>query len=396
MTGYAEATTHGVNLINYINGETANKKHPEKIFHVEDRFLPEGLDAQGIYDMMRCRCNKMQRNVIHIEISPAKEHTENFSIDDWRKLWHDFMLEFDALTFKKDGKTYSHKTNIYGSRSTCWLHLDSKSQVPHLHAAVCRKDENGITNNDHDIQRRVQIASENVAIKRGWQTAWEKHAVNIDHVNADCMEILRTMPRWNWNDYVARLTAKGYQVNANPDSKGQLHGYSIQMGNSRYKASELGRGRNLMYSKLESTWNKLHPAMREGISRPSEQVIVKPQTATANLVNRYSAWEYNATRHDITNDGKSYRVYIPERVETVLQDEIDHCEYRDWQEAQELAVALFIGLLATPETPVSVGGGGGSSNSRDKKDEDEMERMRRCARLALSHFGRKKSSGRSR
>jgi hypothetical protein len=53
MIGQAKSVSHGVNLICYISGEAANKKHPEDIHHVEDRFIPSGLDAQGIYDMMR-------------------------------------------------------------------------------------------------------------------------------------------------------------------------------------------------------------------------------------------------------------------------------------------------------------------------------------------------------
>jgi hypothetical protein len=48
MIGQAKAISHGVNLISYISGETTNKKHPEEIHHVETRFLPEGLDVQGI------------------------------------------------------------------------------------------------------------------------------------------------------------------------------------------------------------------------------------------------------------------------------------------------------------------------------------------------------------
>ena len=38
----------GINDIRYITGESRNKKHPERIFHVKDNLLPPGLDAAGI------------------------------------------------------------------------------------------------------------------------------------------------------------------------------------------------------------------------------------------------------------------------------------------------------------------------------------------------------------
>ena len=42
------------------------------------------------------------------------------------------------------------------------------------------------------------------------------------------------------------------------DEAGILHGYVLRKGNSKFKASEIGKGRNLMASKLEGTWKKLH------------------------------------------------------------------------------------------------------------------------------------------
>jgi hypothetical protein len=404
MVGHGKSVSHGVNLICYISGEAANKKHPEDIHHVEDRFIPSGLDAQGIYDMMRQRC-KLKNNVIRIEISPAKQYTENFTMDDWRDLWHDFMQEFDKQVLKdtKSGDIYSYKTNISGSRSTCWLHFESEGKIPHLHAAVCRYDEDGKTNNDHGIHLRAQQAAEAVARKRGWQTAWEKHAINIKQVNDDCMEVLHAMPRWSWSDYVARLQARGYKVNAKPDSKGQLHGYSIQKGNSKYKASELGKGRNLMYSKLESIWNKLHPVSRDEVAKPlvtpSSQTSHNPKSPVVNLLEKYSNWGWNTTRHEITVDGVKHTVHLPKELENVLQEEVDYREYRDWDDIQNLALIFFFGSLAANSAAASSGGGGGGGNDRgwrDKDDEDELARMRRCSRTAIAHYGgRKKSKGRS-
>ena len=117
--------------------------------------------------MMKAHAPK-GKNVIRIEISPAKEHTEHFTMKDWEKLWNDFVREYDCIEFRnRQGEIYSHKTNLSGSIYSVWLHLESKSGIPHLHAAVCRKDKEGRTNNHHNIHLRAQYAAERVARKRG-------------------------------------------------------------------------------------------------------------------------------------------------------------------------------------------------------------------------------------
>ena len=168
MIGKAKSISHGINAIRYITGESRNKKHPELIYHVCDNILPDGLDAQGIWDMMKAHA-PMIKNVIRIEVSPAAEHTRDFIIEDWQQLWQDFVREYDNIEFKdKAGNIYSHKTNIANSISTVRLHFESDSGIPHLHAAVCRKDCDGRTNNDHNIHLRAQNAAERIAEKRGW------------------------------------------------------------------------------------------------------------------------------------------------------------------------------------------------------------------------------------
>ncbi|WP_229099016.1 hypothetical protein [Bacteroides finegoldii] len=61
----------------------------------------------------------MAKNVIRIEISPAKEHTEHFTMKDWEKLWDDFVREYDSMEFRNaQGEIYSHRTNLAGSVPT--------------------------------------------------------------------------------------------------------------------------------------------------------------------------------------------------------------------------------------------------------------------------------------
>ena len=136
--------------------------------------------------------------------------------------------------------------------------MESKGKVPHLHAAICRFDENGNINNDHNINLRAQRAAERMEVKRGWKTAEEIRSCNIPEVSRECMEVLRIMPSWSWEEYKKALARRGYSVYERKDKKDVLRGYAILKGNTKYKASELGVARNLMISKLPRTWQKLH------------------------------------------------------------------------------------------------------------------------------------------
>lgn len=414
MIGKAKSISHGINDIRYISGESRNKEHPELIYHVKDNLLPCELDAQGVWDMMKAHA-PMKNNVIRIEISPAKEHTENFTMQDWQQLWDDFIREFDKIEMANDdGKVYSHKTNLANSIYTVWLHLESDSRIPHLHAAVCRKDRDSSTNNDHKIHIRAHDAAQAVAIQRGWMTAMEIHKTNAAKVAEDMMDILRAMPSWSWDNYAARVQAKGYTLKERKDDKGVIKGYTIGKGKAKFKASELGTGRKLMASKIETTWQKLHGQSETKTVQPvgktmtktdapvapvAAKPVAKPLQHSSEPVADYSSWHENTSRYELPHDGKTSLFYIPDDVMQVFNDEFDYRETANWKELTDMAVALFVGLSALDTVSTDGSGGGGSSNDNDwrnKKDEDEMERARRCARAAVAHIGKKTKSGRKR
>ena len=120
---------------------------------------------------------------------PAPEHTKDFTIDDWQRLWDDFTDEFDNIELlDKNGKTYSPKNRPQRQQGHGVAASGIKSGIPHLHGAFCRIDERGNINNDHDIHLRAQRAAERVALKQGWTTAAEVRETNIGQVNRDCME----------------------------------------------------------------------------------------------------------------------------------------------------------------------------------------------------------------
>lgn len=400
MIAKAISIGHGLTNLRYISGESKNKKNPELITRIADNQMPIGLDAFGIWELMRDRA-QMKKNVIKIEISPAKQYTELFDERDWLDLWKDFMREYDAIEFRdKYGEVYSHKTNLAGSMFTVWLHEEAASGIPHLHAVVCRKDENGRTNNDHNIMARAQLAAERVARKRSWKTAAEAHESRADiaQVSADCMAVLQSMRWWRWGEYVAGLTQKGYSVKARRDKKGALRGYTISKDGHVYKASELGKGRNLMASKIEATWKKLQS---ETASVSRKQLQDNPTGASTRTQQRYnqahakpnidySVWREGMVKYELPNNGRVSLYFLPKPVLDLFDKEFDYREMSNWRELTDMAVSLFVGLTAL-DTASSGGGGKGSGNDngwRDHKDDDELERARRCARHAIAKIGK--------
>ena len=392
MIGKAKSISHGINNIRYITGESRNKKYPELIYHVKDNLLPCRLDAQGIWDMMKAHAPK-GKNVIRIEISPAKEHTEHFTMKDWEKLWNDFVREYDCIEFRnRQGEIYSHKTNLSGSIYSVWLHLESKSGIPHLHAAVCRKDKEGRTNNDHNIHLRAQYAAERVARKRGWTTAMDIRRTNADEVAAGLMEVLRSMPSWSWDDYVAKIRAKGYTLEERRDKKGVLRGYTVGVGDVIYKASELGKDRNLMVSKIEATWKELHKDFhqQEDANIKNHAWNTYEELQTANNARCRNCNEFQSqplVHHSINLNYCDYEIDIPSNANDILMQKVSFPEnnvFGTINDLQQTAVLLFAGYLdAATQMSESSGGGGRTPDGwgRDK-DEDDLEWARRCAKMA--------------
>ena len=333
MIAKAKAISHGINAIRYITGESLNKKHPEKIHRVLDNLMPSQPDTLGIWNSMQLtlsRFKPIKNSVIRVELSPSAEHTRFFDIEDWQKLWQDFAAEFDKQVFTgKDGKVRSCQTNLANSKYTVWLHRESDGEVPHLHAAVCRLDEDGNINNDHNIHLRAQRAAERIAKKRGWTTAVQIRYTNIHQVNRDCMDALRSMPEWSWEEYKNALTRKGYSVHERKDAQHVIRGYALVNGNTKYKASELGIARNLMISKLPKTWDKLHhkPQVTAVSNQPKETQTEQNLKSSASAEHsRYSTYHPDTISYTLNHDDKEHRFYIPEKVLEYFNDEFD---YRD-------------------------------------------------------------------
>ena len=405
MVAIASSISYGGNYLNYITGESNRKTHPELIHHVKDINMPDNLDATAMWYMFKEHTQPFRRltnNSIAFVVSPPKEYTEHFTLEDWAQLWDDFVREFDSLEFRnKAGKIISPKTNLAGTMQTVWLHLDSESEVPHLHASACRVDENNRTINDSYMLTRAFDAAQNVAKKRGWKTSLDFRAEDIDQATADCMDVLRQMEKWDWDDYRAMVTAKGYKFCAKPDKEGKYYGYALVRGKAKYKASELGKGRNLLYKNLEATWRKLHPQpvvkpaprIPQFGTRPASRPVATPaqtyQRPTYIPVERYKQPFYGSAAMDISVGGKEFRRYLPGNVVQCFADTWNADEVENAEQLTNLASAIFVGLLSAGEqAPVSSGGGGSQSDLpwRDK-DDDDLKWAWRCVHYATQKLG---------
>lgn len=176
------------------------------------------------------------------------------------------------------------------------------------------------------------------------------------------------------------------------DKENVVRGYSIKKGNSSYKSSELGTGRNLMPTKIEDTWKKLHsvqkPAAVQAPKPLDSKTPITDKSSTAYVLS--SQAKPSATFNDYQQvfliDGKQVHLSIPERIYKELDSNVEvPCNSNATHgDILKVAMLLFLNYVdAATAMSESYGGGGDAGTGWGKdKDEDELERARRCAKMA--------------
>jgi len=396
MIATARPIAHGEAMTNY-----ATKDNRADLVKVN--LLTEDMPYMGMWDEMVLHMNRFKQKFarkpidktsIRIEVSPSMNESDGWTLDDWRRFTEEFVDELDQVTKTPDGKNKNlTPTNIRNSQYFAALHYDAKSGIPHLHLVVNRIDKDGNINDCHFIGERAVAAAQAVNFRHGWKDPMEIREEHLNQITDDCMDVLRTLPKFNWTDYVTLLTKRGYKVKLRRDKGNVVRGYSIRMGNSTYKSSELGTGRNLMPSKIEDTWRKLHPVQKPmAVQSPSavgstRTVMQSPTTAKAESM--------VATKPIVTStdnqkvfliDGKEEKLSIPENVYKILDSNIEVPVNSNVTHDGILKVAMLLFLNyvdAATQLSESCGGGGGTGTGWGKKDdEDELEWARRCAKMA--------------
>ena len=237
---------------------------------------------------------------------------------------------------------------------------------------------------------------------------------HIRQIASDCMDVLRKMPEFHWWMYESELRKLGYEVKLNRDSMDQVRGYTIKMGNSSYKASDLSKDRKLLASRLYRTWVQLHEQHEEPVmesrnpARPKqetkapiipvslpkknkndEEYPVKPKSnkpleSASPLPVKSAAQE---VYHDsFSVNGMDYDLTIPMSACQVMKDTLDVADdaAQTVNDAMRVAMLLFLNYTNPAATMAeSLGGGGGIEGGWGRtKDDDDEEWARRCTRKA--------------
>ena len=395
MIMLAKVVSYGGNSVRY-----ALEK--EKAKTVKANNMPEGLDATAIWYMMKHHCQyhqaertvgrKLERFMTTFVLSPSNEESAKFTMEDWANLQDEALEVLDSVGLTPNGFSNEIKTNFTNSMNVGGLHSDSKSGTLHLHIDCCRVDMEGNTNDVHDIHLRAMKAAEIINMRHGWEQPQEIRNMRKVELAEDCENTLKDMQQFNIDRYFNLLRMKGYEVKPRYDKQRKPVGYTVGKNASVFKASEIGR--KFMASKIESTWQKLHPQPTQVKVKPSSPSVtpasrtVRPgvHTPTTSQPNTQSQPTKTAFTINIGDEVK--KVWIPNSVKDVFTNEIQIPEDNDIatiENVAHVAMLLFAGYIDAAISMSESCGGGGSTPSSGwgkKDDEDDWKFAHRCAQMA--------------
>lgn len=383
MIAQGEAIAHGAAAIDYSMG-----KDKAQIVKIND--LPENIEPLAMWSrmmqlqhyFMKDKGNRkpIERKALRFEISPTIEESKGWTMQDWLRLAEEFIAVLDSIDYRPKNKDVKLKnTNIKNSQYVVSLHFDSKSGIPHLHIVANRIDNMGNTNDAHYIGERAAHAANILNEKYGWVQSMQRREENIRQISDDCLAALKEMPHFDWNTYCRMLRNKGYDIQLKEDSIGKVCGYTIRKGNSIYKSSLLGNSRNLMPSKIEETWRKLHQS-----SRAEQDSMMTSRTESTNVSSTEKTNSSMVYHYSILADKQMYEVNIPNHIQDVFANEFATSDDLNASNLAKVAALLFAEYIDAATSIASSGGGGGSPGTGWGKDKDEDERnwALRCARMA--------------
>ena len=379
MIAKAKSIAHGGVSLGYITRQ--GKAQVVKLNH-----LPEDASPQTIYGYMKLhqklreeefQCRPLKNNMIRMEISPSKEESEGWTLEDWKQLAEDFVQAFDRVRLPGEEGRYRSPCRLPKSQYIITLHTDSKSGIPHLHLDCNRVDMDNCLNSDHLIGIRAKRAAEEVNRLRGWKRTEDRFEENKARIKKDCLAVLSRMSAFSWEKYTAALEAKGYKVKLKMDASVTVRGYSIQSGNSVYKSSVIGR--ELTPSRIQETWKKMRPENRFTQMTSKEQIAFMLSDEGRDFTYSFG----------INVDGKEYPISVSGRVVKALNDESARFLQENPGESSagilRTAFLLFADYVDAATSFAQNCGGGGSAPDpnwgRDKNEEDILW-ARRCFRKA--------------
>ena len=402
-------------------GLTSYLTRNERADIVKTNLLTEGLSPQGMWDEMHLHFKRyapryaqhpLKYQGIEVTVSLALDDSENMSREELANIVEDLVGTIDNITevTDKNGRKHSNlkKTNLANTQYIAAVHHDSKGGKLHFHLLLNYLDKDGFINNRDYLGLRAGEAARIINEKYGWKDPMKIREERLAIFSEACENQLRNMERFDLRRFLDKLQFFGYDIHINEDSNGVIHGYSFNMGNSTYKASELGTGRCYTVKNLEKTWKKLHgkDSKHIALSASTTKDVLQPKRPNHNYLERLqqrkeehlmsSAAKLGIdTRSQgkpslftslISVDGKDYSVSMKNDVYSEMEHKVDNSDYGNAEKDDVMTVAmlLFMGYVdAATNYQVSHGGCGspGTGWGRDK-DEDEYERAHRAASRA--------------
>lgn len=247
--------------------------------------------------------------------------------------------------------------------------------------------------NDSFIGDSAVKAAHAINVEHGWELPEDIHEAHEKEITEACYDILRGMSSYDWDSYKHGLESRGYKVHEQRNKQGVPHGYTVLRGNSRFKSSTLGKGRNLTAPKLEATWKKLHPVTPSvvksssivGTSQTTERRPITERNSERQSVAQTKTEAPSFFRKILPVDDKHYSIAMPMEAFTAMKESIEVPDDDvPFENVLNVAMLLFMNYVDAATTVSESCGGGGStpSNWGKDKDEDEREWARRCAQLA--------------
>ena len=404
MIMLAKVVPYGGNAVRY-----ALDKEKAKVVKVNH--MPEGIDPTAIWYMMKHHCQlhqqertvgrSLERLMVQFVISPSKEETANFTMNDWKNLHEETLKTLDAIGLIPKGMKKEVNTNFCNSMNVAGLHSDSKSGTLHLHLDCCRVDLDGNTNDVHDIHKRAMMAAEIINMRHGWKQPKEIREMRKEEIMDFCEYTLRNMQEFDIDYYFKLLRMKGYEVTPRFDKDKKLVGYTIGKNASVFKASEVGR--RYMASQLEASWKRLHPAPTQVKVKPASPTVIPSTRPTRPVTPKPTFTQTKVqpsvqpkptpakTVFNIDTGSEVKKVWISDSVKDIFLNEAQVPESNDTATVENIAhtaMLLFAEYIDAATTmSESCGGGGGSSPESGwgkKDDEDERAYARRCLQMAHS------------
>lgn len=404
MVGKGKAVAHGAVLMNYILTK-------EKAVFLRSNLLGDERDPDRIWALMqlhqintqnlRKANHKIDNTAVEFEVSPSREESLHWLPLDFDWLLDELLDELNRIDLsEKTGRKSSAHFDLRKCQFIAAVHYDSISGLPHLHLGANRIDMNGQALDCHKLGERILQAVHNINVRHGWVLPEDIHEEHKKQIDEACLNALRKMRFFNWDAYGRVLADSNLDLKVKRDSKGEVVNYVIMMGNSKFKASDLGKSRNLTVKNIEATWKKIHQQMEmerkaeemkaqqnqpKPVTKPAVPNPMRPVISVATPVVQTQPARY-ITKYEV--NGKTIDIDIPQSIYDTLKQNCQVPEDNDVAAVNDVvktAVLLFLGYVDDATTVAQSCGGGGSQSESGwgrKDDEDDKEWARRCAAMA--------------